>query len=107
MTFPNELLLIILSDVLATYVHSLVFLPSFSPRWNAHGVLRSVSKQFKAIADNIWISAVGPEDVWLAYAFLYATLFVTLSQADTSLESYGWLYQQEYTMAQRNLQRRH
>jgi hypothetical protein len=89
MTLPNELLLIILSEVLATYVHSLVLLPSCSCRRNAHGALRSVSKPFKAVADNIWISAVDSEDVWLAYAFLCGILFVTLPEAGTSLESYG------------------
>jgi hypothetical protein len=58
---PNELLVLILSDVIGTYVHSFILLPSNYHCWPGHYVLRSVSKHFKALTDHIWSSAIGGE----------------------------------------------
>jgi hypothetical protein len=58
---PNELLVLILSDAIGTYVHSFILLPSDYHCWPGHYVLRSVSKHFKALIDDIWSSAIGGE----------------------------------------------
>jgi hypothetical protein len=56
---PRELVLIIISDVLANFLHSRIFLPKVK-EWDAILVLSLVSKEFLGIVQSIWNTAVGP-----------------------------------------------
>lgn len=56
---PYELLLLIISDVLANFLHLRVFLPPRNRDWDAVMTLSLVSKGFARIIDSIWSPAVG------------------------------------------------
>jgi hypothetical protein len=64
--FPTEIWIIIFCDILGTYVHSLILLSPRSRCWHGYRILRGVSRHFKAIVDDIWRSALGSEETWLA-----------------------------------------
>lgn len=57
---PTELLVPIICDILANFLHAAILQPSNMKLWNGLHTLRLVSKRIKSTSDACWTKSVGP-----------------------------------------------